>query len=182
MYERVKALPNPVPNPYVTNLDYDSAGFLRTAMISGTSGASKTPEQCIFQKPWNETPQCLIYIHGYNNSDEDYMNRSEIMFKRLWWQGYKGRLVGFRWASDLSMVGGFNTGEYRAWKYGKSLKDYFDDPDKGQKVKLSPPKVPEAYTFSIAAHSQGNVVACSALKRGLTVDNYLMMQAAIPAG
>ena len=34
----------------------------------------------------------------------------------------------------------------------------------------------------LKAHSMGNIVTGSALHRGLTVDNYILLQAAVPAG
>src|SRR5262249_24100289 len=38
------------------------------------------------------------------------------------------------------------------------------------------------YTINIAAHSMGNIVTGSALARGMHIDNYLLMEAAIPSG
>src|SRR5205807_1346903 len=96
----------------------------------------------------------------------------ETMFKRLWWQGYNGRFVAFRWATQTSATS-YNTSEWFAWKYGKSLLNYVDNYLKHQ--------MPD-YTMSIAAHSMGNVVVGSALKRGLSIDEYILMEAAIPSG
>ena len=38
------------------------------------------------------------------------------------------------------------------------------------------------YIMNIAAHSMGNVVTGSALKRGMTLNTYILMEAAIPSG
>jgi hypothetical protein len=38
------------------------------------------------------------------------------------------------------------------------------------------------YTMNIAAHSMGNIVTGSAIRHGMTVDKYMLMQAAIPSG
>src|SRR5437016_4289747 len=52
-----------------------------------------------------------------------------------------------------------------------------------QRASATPdPLTPLDYTMSIAAHSMGNVVVGSALKSGLTVDEYILMEAAIPSG
>jgi len=94
------------------------------------------------------------------------------MFKRLWWQGYKGRFAAFRWATQTS-VDSYNTSEWLAWKYGKSLANYVENFLKHE--------MPD-YIMNIAAHSMGNVVTGSALKRGMTVNTYILMEAAIPSG
>src|SRR5437868_611298 len=103
---------------------------------------------------------------------EDSIGFSETMFKRLWWQGYKGRFAAFRWATQSSFDS-YNTSEWMAWKYGKSLANYVENYLKHQMP---------GYTMCIAAHSMGNIVTGSALKRGMTIDKYLLMQAAVPSG
>jgi hypothetical protein len=105
-------------------------------------------------------------------SYEDSVSFSETMFKRLWWQGYKGRFAAFRWATQTSFDS-YNTSEWLAWKYGKALHDYTESYIKHQ--------LPN-YSISIAAHSMGNVVTSSALKRGMSLNKYMLMQAAIPSG
>jgi hypothetical protein len=94
------------------------------------------------------------------------------MFKRLWWQGYKGRFAGFRWSTQTSFDS-YNTSEWLAWKYGKSLSNYVENYLKHE--------MPD-YTMNIAAHSMGNIVTGSALKRGMTLNTYMLMEAAIPSG
>jgi hypothetical protein len=111
-------------------------------------------------------------VHGWKATYDDAVNASETMFKRIWWQGYKGRFAAFRWPTQTSSFS-YNTSEWLAWKYGKSLHNYVDNYLKHQ--------IPD-YTISIAAHSLGNIVTGSALKRGMTVDKYILMEAAIPAG
>jgi hypothetical protein len=125
-----------------------------------------------FEKPMEEDPQCLVFVHGWRMSYEDSVSFSETMFKRLWWQGYKGRFAAFRWATQTSFHS-YNTSEWIAWKYGKSLANYVENYLKHQMP---------SYTMNIAAHSMGNIVTGSALKRGMTVNNYMLMQAAVPSG
>jgi NedA-like, galactose-binding domain len=124
-----------------------------------------------FKQALDETPQCLVFVHGWNMDLNEYTCFSETMYKRLYWQGYRGRFCAFRWAT-LTALNSYNTSEFRAWKYGVSLKAYVES------LKAGLP----GYSMSVAAHSMGNVVMGSALSRGLTVDNYVLMQAAVPAG
>jgi hypothetical protein len=130
----------------------------------------------------DEDPQAIIFVHGINNSQFDYYDSSETMFKRLYWQGYRGRFCAFRWpsplfkaiptsASDISYLG-FNQGEYISWHSGAALKAYIDD----LHSRLT------NYTVNLAAHSLGNVAANEAIREGAQVDNYALMQAAISAG
>ena len=110
----------------------------------------------------------MVFIHGWNMTWDEYHSFSETMFKRLWHRGYKGRFCTFRWPT-LTTALSYNPSEHRAWKYGAALKDYVDS-------------LPRDYTKNLAAHSMGNVVAGSALHLGLSITNYALMQAAIPAG
>jgi pimeloyl-ACP methyl ester carboxylesterase len=104
-------------------------------------------------------------------SHDDYISFSEIMFKRLWQQGYKGHFAAFRWDTRKS-DGPFDTGEYnwsesRAFVYGTALKSLVTN-------------LSANYAVSIVGHSMGNVVCGEALRQGMRVRNYLLMEAAIP--
>src|SRR5438105_9645894 len=162
-YQRASATPDPLtPLPYTSaSSDFDDRDINYTIDVSPR-----------FEQPVDEQPNCLVFIHGWRMAYEDSISFSETMFKRLWWQGYNGRFAAFRWATQTSTTS-YNTSEWLAWKYGKSLLNYVDNYLKHQ--------MPD-YTMSIAAHSMGNVVTASALKRGLLIDKYVLMQAAIPAG
>jgi hypothetical protein len=101
---------------------------------------------------------------------------AETVFKRLWWQGYKGRLVSFRWETLVGLFGGelpahYNMNEWLAWTWGKGLKDY-----------LASSSAPNGYTVNVAAHSLGNTVVASALQLGMQASNVVLLQGAIPAG
>ena len=148
MYERASATPDPLtPIPYTSaSSDFDERDINYTIDVSPR-----------FEQPVDEQPNCLVFVHGWRMAYEDSISFSETMFKRLWWQGYNGRFAAFRWATQTSATS-YNTSEWFAWKYGKSLLNYVDNDLKHQ--------MPD-YTMSIAAHSMGNVVIASALKRGL---------------
>jgi hypothetical protein len=125
-----------------------------------------------FEAPPDEDEHCLIFVHGWKATEDDATNAGQTMFKRLWWEGYKGRFATFRWPTKTSAIS-YNTSEWLAWKYGKSLADYV--------TKYVRQQLP-GYRVSIAAHSMGNIVTGGALKRGLNLDRYLLMEAAVPAG
>jgi hypothetical protein len=63
-----------------------------------------------------------------------------------------------------------NSSEWNAWLYGRAFKNYVNN------LQSTFP------TLTVAAHSQGNVVVGSATQEGLTLENYVMLQAAIPTG
>jgi pimeloyl-ACP methyl ester carboxylesterase len=97
------------------------------------------------------------------------------MFKRLWHQGFKGRFCSFRWdplvAKEAQLYAGeYNRSEHRAQLYGEALRQFV------QTVKN------DVLDVSLVGHSMGNVVCGSALRQGLIVKNYLLMEAAFPAG
>ncbi|MBK9990931.1 MAG: hypothetical protein IPP19_09415 [Verrucomicrobia bacterium] len=136
-----------------------------------------------FDKPADETPQGIVFVHGWNMSPEGSTSFAETMFKRLWHRGFKGRLVSIRWNTNYSdafdnvpLVGeaiegylaDYNGSERVAWQSGAIVKAAVDG-------------LPAGYSQNIIAHSMGNIVAGSALLSGVTFDNYVLMQAAVPA-
>jgi hypothetical protein len=163
MYQREIAAgagpnPTPSPEPYV----YGSPGFqdsIATYLDSNNS----------FVAPPDETKQCIVFVHGWLTDWNGFTDYSERFFKRLWWQGYKGRFIGFTWPA-LTGLASYNSSEWNAWLYGKAFKNYVSG-------------IEGNYTnFTVAAHSQGNIVVGSAIQQGLTIPNYIMLQAAEPTG
>lgn len=179
MYVRVKARPNDMDDPK------DNPGYPKP--YESISNQPTYPEVSIvpdpiepryaFEKPQDETKQAVVYLHGWNVKYWKGQNAAQTMFKRLWWRGYKGRFCIFRWPTltindeEAGFDFNYNTGEHRAWGFGPALKNYVD----GLHLEL------RDYSINIAAHSQGNVVAGEALKLGMQIDNYVLMQAAVPA-
>jgi hypothetical protein len=162
MYERANATPDSLTLPYTS-----AVGSFDDSSVDYTPDVSPG-----FEQPPDEEHRCLLFVHGWKATYGDAINASETMFKRLWWQGFKGRFAALRWPTLTSMFS-YNSSEWLAWKYGISLHNYVENYLKHQ--------IPD-YTITVAAHSMGNVVTGSALKRGMTVNKYLLMQAAIPAG
>jgi hypothetical protein len=119
----------------------------------------------------------IVFVHGWNQSPGRATMFAETMFKRLWHQGYKGRFAAFRWPTLYSDIGidiidavraHYNDSEYRAWKSGESLRQYVN-------------QLPAGYARDVVAHSMGNIVAGSALQRGMSASNYALLNAAVPA-
>ncbi len=159
-------LPSDLTGPSDNNIPHPTMGW-----EPNTLGYSYQPDPA-------ETKTYFIYVHGWRWSPEKANNRTETVFKRLWHLGYKGRLAALRWPtfyggpddddSDPAGLFTYNNSEYRAWKSGESLKQYVN-------------QLPANYTRHIVAHSMGNIVTGSALKNGMSVANYIMLNAAVPA-
>lgn len=117
---------------------------------------------------WSESKEYIVFVHGWNTEYESARALfADTMFKRLWQRGYKGRFAALYWPT-LVGLNTYNESEYKAWFYGESLKKYVDD-------------LPETYTKNLVAHSMGNVVGGSALRKGMNVETYAMINAAVPA-
>ena len=123
---------------------------------------------------WNETRHYIVFVHGWNISNDRARNFfADTMFKRLWQRGFKGRFAALYWPtlydSFLGIPYTYNASEYRAWKCGESLKQFISS-------------LPSGYTKNLVAHSMGNIVVGSALRKGVrSVTNYAMLNAAVPA-
>jgi hypothetical protein len=164
MYQRAIAagagpVPNPPQEPYVTNSGAFNDGSIATTMDVTVP----------FVAPPNENKQCLIYTHGFYTNYNDFCDYSEIMYKRLWWQGYKGRVIGYMWPALLGFDS-FNSSEWIAWLYGRAFMNFVN----GLHTSFD--------LVTVAAHSQGNVMVSSAIQEGLKFDNYILLEAALPTG
>lgn len=124
-----------------------------------------------FIAPPGETKECIVFVHGLNNTAWDYENSSETMYKRLWHQGFKGRFASFRWPTPLQTDGLelIKSTEFFALNYGTALKAYVS----ALQNELS------GYSIRIAAHSAGNIVASQAIREGAPVAALVLMQAAV---
>jgi hypothetical protein len=69
---------------------------------------------------------------------------------------------------EPTLMDAFNVGEHRALEYGAALR-----------ILLS--GLPAGYRCNLIAHSQGGMLAASALRSGAVVENSLMLQTAVPA-
>ena len=122
----------------------------------------------------DETSDTIVLVHGIHAVDvtaeqqaiNRYTRMASTTFKRLWWQGFKGRFGFYKWEAHNLVL--FNESEYRAWKSGRGLAAFLDQLPGQNK--------------NIWAFSQGTVVGSSAIRDyGATPNALIVMQAAIPA-
>lgn len=136
-----------------------------------------------------EQAKCVVFVHGIDLNVPAQQGYAQSFFKRLWWEGYRGRFVVFRWSTTLAdgiadtpygwgQEGNsiYNSGEYRAFKGGTSLRKFVE----GLRTPGDPFYFGVTATFGLAAHSQGNIVAGEALRQGMLVNNYVALEAAVP--
>jgi hypothetical protein len=115
----------------------------------------------------------VFYVHGWNmSSGEDEKERwAETMFKRLWWQGYSGRVGLFSWPT---LEGGltFDESEFRAWNSSEAFKN----------VLLSSDMQKYQGKIRILGHSMGGIVSGETINKlpgpGI-VKSYIATQAAL---
>lgn len=171
MYQRAKARPENIAAPQESV----------SGPFSGPAWSVSDDWNWPFEPAADEGKRAVIFVHGWSMDYNSYLSFAETMFKRLWHRGFKGRYCTLRWDPlivaeafgdpDLPVGNGeYNRSEHRAWVYGASLKGF------AETLRA------EDFAVSLIGHSMGNIVCGSALRRGLAVDNYLLMQAAVPAG
>jgi len=146
-----------------------------------------------------EEKKYILYVHGWNMKPEEKDQFAETAYKRLFWQGYKGRFGVFAWPttygfgalltddkkwkngvngiySAVSDPTNYDRGEWSAWRSALGLER--------QLIRLSRDYPGQVY---LLAHSMGNVVAGEALRmvaqgnRGALVNTYVASQGALPA-
>lgn len=137
------------------------------------------------QKSWvldATEAETMVFIHGYNMVPWEKRSFAETAFKRMWWNGYQGRMLEFDWPTSfgrraivgdpINSMNGFCASEQAALHSGDKLAELLD-------VMRGDPK--HYGKLNIVAHSHGNVVAANALRqisKG-AVEAYVGMQAAV---
>jgi hypothetical protein len=94
----------------------------------------------------------IAFVHGWRMGEFEYKSFSETMFKRLYWQAYRGRFVSIRWPTlskdDFKLpfrdLFTYNRSEFRAFKSGQGVSDYLNF------VKQQFP----GYSLNVASHSR----------------------------
>jgi hypothetical protein len=129
-----------------------------------------------------ETDQYILFVHGWNVSPQVKDEFANTAYKRLWWQGYKGRFGAFRWPTLYNFpswnnqglnLRNFDDSESNAWASATGLVGLLAD--------LNAQYDNSVYVF---AHSHGNVVVGEALRLAGTdqlVNTYIACQAAVSA-
>jgi hypothetical protein len=121
----------------------------------------------------------LLFVHGWNMDDDEKRRWAETIFKRLWWQGYTGKIGLFDWPcltfsfvpDVVADAANFADSEFVAWQSAEALAKVLTD-------------LNGRYNLSVIAHSQGNVVMGEALKKysgTKKLKTYIATQAAISA-
>ncbi len=178
------ATSNPLFPYHVMNsngaLDIDPANLTFGLGYPGESFSA--PNSHNFEPAIDEEPKCIVFVHGIDLTIPTQLGYGESFYKRLWWEGYRGRFVAFRWNTVLDDSGGFlmpgrenlsifNSGEYRSFKAGASLRKFVDS-----EVRTMFGGKPD---ISVVAHSLGNACASEALKQGMIAKTYIAMEAAV---
>ncbi len=162
----------------VTNVLQDWPDMVQTNLTSGFQVLSYAKSNS------GDAKQLAVFIHGWRMGAWDWFSFSSTMFKRLWWQGYQGRFAALRWPTrdantELFPQMGYityNRSERIAFKSGTGAAAYLND------LRSRFPN----YTISGSSHSMGGIVAMQTLKQLAAagqqpVDNWVLMQAAVPA-
>lgn len=141
-----------------------STANLSTRLPSGVS----TPFQYSSSSP--EENNYIFFVHGWNLEPWERDAFAETAFKRLYWEGYKGRFGAFQWPTGTGVTT-FDASELVAWQSAEGLRKKLDD-------------LNSFYSGNVylMAHSMGNVVAGEALRlegSNQRVNTYVAMQGAI---
>ena len=119
-----------------------------------------------------ETDEYFIHVHGWNMLAWEKNRWSETVFKRLWWQGYKGRVGSFQWPTYEGLLT-YDASEVRAWRSAPALLDLITHLNQSG----------HSGQVRVLAHSMGNVVMGETLRLASPgmIHTYIAAQAAIPA-
>jgi hypothetical protein len=140
----------------------------------------------------------LVFVHGWNMTDElnnDWKAAyAATMFKRLYWQGFRGEFVAFNWPTfaddegprEWPVVGTganitYNPSDLQAYRSANALREILAN-YRGEWPTLEP--------VHLLAHSMGNIVVGEAMRQWAfdplvedpLVTTYIAMEAAVSSG
>ena len=135
-----------------------------------------------------------LFVHGWRMKTDERRAFAEAAYKRLYWQGYKGRFGMFSWPTEwmdtealpggfpnvfsARVVNNFNNSEMKAYASAGALRTLINSLDAGH------------YSVNLYAHSMGNIVASEALRQEAVLNStanqtflhtYVASQAAVSA-
>ncbi len=118
----------------------------------------------------------VLFLHGFNVSEDAARGWHAEMYKRLYQSGLDMNFYGVTWRGDeaLSELVGlpalhYHLNVYNAFKTAKAFA-------------AAAKQLPQASQSSVLAHSLGNIVVSEAIcSYGFKPDNYVLLNAAIPA-
>ncbi len=144
------------------------------------------PSPFQYGTPTDLSTPYILFVPGWNLTLYMKDRFAETAFKRLYWQGYRGRFGSFRWPTDFNFKGNllqfltdihqkenFDRSEYQAWQSGQGLKNLL--------TQLHSVYGNNLYLYAV---SHGNVVCGEALRLAGTnqlVNTYVASQAALTA-
>jgi hypothetical protein len=121
----------------------------------------------------------VLFIPGYNMTPLDRREFADEAYKRLYWQGFKGRFGMFNWPTELfsvAQLASFDDSEYIAFESAPALLNLIESLDQAH------------YSVNLLAQSLGNIVASEALREYAVegvhtqiLNTYIATQAAVPA-
>jgi hypothetical protein len=118
----------------------------------------------------------ILFVHGWRMKAWERRYFAETAFKRLYWQGYKGRFGFFSWPTEWTS---------RPW--GTAITDTENYMRSDHKASLSGQGLAETMNnlmaayggqLSIFAHSMGNIVVSEGLRQGGQARTFVACQAA----
>jgi pimeloyl-ACP methyl ester carboxylesterase len=186
MYETVSA----IDSSWIKN---DTANGLPDLLSKDAPVIPTTLNDLTITNPYTDSSpldnNVVVFVHGWRMRLSEMTSYANTAFKRLYWQGYNGRFVAFRWPTEwvdtdyyvkaILDHGNFDRSEQKAWNSAPALNSLLVSLD-GQYGGYQ--------NVNIFAHSMGNVVTSEALHITATsptptpiVNAYVAMQAAVPA-
>ncbi len=135
------------------------------------SGVIKTEQYASVSALGSDT-DFIVFVHGFNVGDWDWLNDSDTVFKRLYWAGFNGQFTTVKWPCQIGDPLLFDLSELDAYKASTGLATYLNQ------LRSRFP----SYRLNILAHSQGNAITSETIRnQGAPFDTYILTQGAMPA-
>jgi len=152
---------------------YDRA--VVTNIISGPSSSWSSAietEQYASSSALGSDTNLIVFVHGFNVENWNWLDDSDTVFKRLYWAGFRGHFATVKWPCQSGDPLLFDLSELDAYKASTGVTTYMNQ------LRSRFP----GYRLNILAHSQGNAVVSEAIRnQGLQFDTYILTQGAVAA-
>ena len=111
----------------------------------------------------------FLFLHGYNVTESEAKDFNRIMYRRMYWSGYRNNFIGLTWhGDDLD----FDSDIYHAFQSSRAIREFINS-------------IPSSQNLCVAAHSLGNVAMWDALRLhsllspSRTIQNVISIEGAV---
>jgi pimeloyl-ACP methyl ester carboxylesterase len=138
--------------------------------------------------PIDPTKPTVVFVHGFNVSEDDAKATFSEVYKRLYWLGFRGNFIGFAWRGDIGNITSIDPGAGATIHWYNNVDSALHTAPSLLLFLRDLRSQVGAQKIDVIAHSLGNLVVSDALRlnqltpplpEGPLIRNYITIEPAV---